>query len=1049
MRRTMLLAAVLAVLLAGSPVWAQAPLTHLIQNASFEDPPFVRILPDEGLFTNNSVPRWTITTAGSASLGVVDLTGTAGSNNDTPPGAADGNNALWINRAVQATQQLPLMAVNGDTYTLRVAVKKRQTYTPNSYVIELLVDGVAKVSATTPAPGDTWQDAVVAYTAVPADAGKQIGIRIRVPVQDGTQTVFDNVRLETDGDAPAEGLLVNGSFNWPQLAGAAPGNCPGFPDGNNTLSSVFPGWNTTWQPWWGGGNLFIQRNNSVHGICSESDGAYFSLTGEGTFTERIWQVLGDPASPTLGNDTPLPSAEMSYTFSGLWKLGYGSGSGSMKAEIRTGNSPTGGAVIGTAQVAPGSGNQNTGLVPFTVSGTKPLGTTMLTVVLQLTVTGVTQMGWHADACTFGETVCFDPPSITTITSDGTAVDTDPVVVVRGTNPFNLTIIGENLGDAVADDTAVKLIKGATEITPIPGSVDVLPGATSLTCNFNMTGAALGAWNVSVDTGGNCVPAVESEAVTVILPAFVNPSFDDDNVGQCVADPTHPTDWSRFSETWKGEWLGTLNGYFDPPTNVLTPAELPTCPNDGPNFATIVENKSELFRKAYLYQTFPVNQGGKYTLSGQFAGSGQVLVEIALLNGLFDIGFTGFDTPENQIASTRVNESAGIYDWRTALVEGVAGDNYMTVVWRTKLMDVPGHNASHADGISVQECLPAQDITLIQVNPAQGFNNGVITNVVITGTQFDSGTPSVRLVGTSLKDVRVIPVSCVVDNATQMTCSIDLTGQASGRYNLVVQMGGCVETLLDGFTVIATDFINGAFEDPAAPVTLGNCSSAEIEPVPGIPTGWNSKDNMLRDSETPLPPNTGGSCDPRPSGGNDTHYGSLVAPSSATLKAWQYVKVNPGWKYRMKGDLWVHDGGAARFRLVDGIDENGIGTLVEVISAASTGNTWTYGEVETTAQSEVMTVIFEGDVPAGNAGFYADNLVFESTVSCNVPFADWDGDSDVDATDFAAFQRCFGETDPVSDECKCFDRPLGAGIGQADWNAFEACASGPGVDSTCD
>jgi hypothetical protein len=84
-------------------------------------------------------------------------------------------------------------------------------------------------------------------------------------------------------------------------------------------------------------------------------------------------------------------------------------------------------------------------------------------------------------------------------------------------------------------------------------------------------------------------------------------------------------------------------------------------------------------------------------------------------------------------------------------------------------------------------------------------------------------------------------------------------------------------------------------------------------------------------------------------------------------------------------------------------------------------------------------------------FAMDNLVITltPTLICNSPFADADGDGDVDQADFAAFQRCItGTDDPGSvynaDNCACFDRDFDSDIDQSDLLAFEACVSGPNV-----
>lgn len=72
---------------------------------------------------------------------------------------------------------------------------------------------------------------------------------------------------------------------------------------------------------------------------------------------------------------------------------------------------------------------------------------------------------------------------------------------------------------------------------------------------------------------------------------------------------------------------------------------------------------------------------------------------------------------------------------------------------------------------------------------------------------------------------------------------------------------------------------------------------------------------------------------------------------------------------------------------------------------------------------------------------------------NQPFADADGDGDVDQEDLAVMQTCYtgqsGFLDPVL--CSCYDANTDNRISQVDLLSFEACASGPGVpaDPGCD
>jgi hypothetical protein len=80
------------------------------------------------------------------------------------------------------------------------------------------------------------------------------------------------------------------------------------------------------------------------------------------------------------------------------------------------------------------------------------------------------------------------------------------------------------------------------------------------------------------------------------------------------------------------------------------------------------------------------------------------------------------------------------------------------------------------------------------------------------------------------------------------------------------------------------------------------------------------------------------------------------------------------------------------------------------------------------------------------------------LACHNPFADADGDGDVDMNDFAEFQKCFsGSGHPLTGDCKCFDRPEEGfpdgdnDVDQTDFNSFVNCATRANVaaDPNCD
>jgi hypothetical protein len=75
-------------------------------------------------------------------------------------------------------------------------------------------------------------------------------------------------------------------------------------------------------------------------------------------------------------------------------------------------------------------------------------------------------------------------------------------------------------------------------------------------------------------------------------------------------------------------------------------------------------------------------------------------------------------------------------------------------------------------------------------------------------------------------------------------------------------------------------------------------------------------------------------------------------------------------------------------------------------------------------------------------------------ACHKPFADGDGDGDVDQADFAILQMCVSKGGVVADKpckCSCYDRDGLNGVDAADITLWIKCASGPGIaaDENCE
>ena len=79
------------------------------------------------------------------------------------------------------------------------------------------------------------------------------------------------------------------------------------------------------------------------------------------------------------------------------------------------------------------------------------------------------------------------------------------------------------------------------------------------------------------------------------------------------------------------------------------------------------------------------------------------------------------------------------------------------------------------------------------------------------------------------------------------------------------------------------------------------------------------------------------------------------------------------------------------------------------------------------------------------GTYRAGKHCDTYTCCHTPYADSDGDGDVDQIDFAVFQLCYtGSGGGVPTGCKCWNRDQDNDVDAADFTAFNHCWTGPNV-----
>jgi hypothetical protein len=106
-----------------------------------------------------------------------------------------GNQLLYLNSAT-VQQDAPQLAQAGQTYTLRVQVVHRPGFFNQNYLIQLLAGATvlgADAGTLTPPAGGSLTSTITA-TVAPGSPG--IGQALRIRLGGGTQTNFDNVRLD-------------------------------------------------------------------------------------------------------------------------------------------------------------------------------------------------------------------------------------------------------------------------------------------------------------------------------------------------------------------------------------------------------------------------------------------------------------------------------------------------------------------------------------------------------------------------------------------------------------------------------------------------------------------------------------------------------------------------------------------------------------------------------------------------------------------------------------------------------------------------------------
>ncbi len=377
-------------------------------------------------------------------------------------------------------------------------------------------------------------------------------------------------------------------------------------------------------------------------------------------------------------------------------------------------------------------------------------------------------------------------------------------------------------------------------------------------------------------------------------------------------------------------------------------------------------------------------------------------------------------------------------------------------------------------------------TLTGVEPASLVKPQSLVQMTVSGTNVDL-LDRVKLVYTPEprnppgdRAPYWVPISeatgTVLDasNPSAVVMQFDLYNAQAGKYKLVGERDdvcGNANEVLDALELLLPDgdsvVVNGGFEE------------INFEPWVLTPEeGFTTKGEPMPGAELVFAPGTG----PDPWYNHYSHGGEyMVGIRSTHDGTWEnWLTPNRGYltqsvglpngtgQYEIVATCWVRmwdqqpggcsltasiiiDEGAQvssvtaelvdlPFMTVDGLDPY-TRLSVDYIGAADSDITIEF----------YLTTSAQGPGWGTPSSVVIDDIELLGTLTCNSPFADVDGDGDVDQSDFGILQRCItgsGFAGDLPQECRCLDHDSNGqadgSIDQYDIGAFEECATGPAV-----
>ena len=371
--------------------------------------------------------------------------------------------------------------------------------------------------------------------------------------------------------------------------------------------------------------------------------------------------------------------------------------------------------------------------------------------------------------------------------------------VTGINP-NVGITGSSISTTISgagfvNGAIAKFSQGSTLLTV---TNVIVVSQNQINCIVNLNGAATGQWNITVTNPGSppgtlangftVIPAGPAPTVISITPNFGN-SGSSVGIGNLTGTNFISGASVKLSRLGNPDLFASNVNVLDT-TNLTCTLTLPAGTSPGSWDVTVINTDG---RSGVLSNSFTVNNPG-LTVTGITPNSGIQDYSVTVTN----LAGTGFET----LATVRLNSLS----YPDIPATGVVVVNQNQIICAFDLTGAPsgtrnvvvtntdGREGMLVNGFTITANAPA----ITGISPNTGMQGTVVSGINLAGRGFQNNA---RINLTRSGYANITANAVVVVYPAQITCSFDLTGAATGSWNIdVINPDYQSGSLANGFTV---------------------------------------------------------------------------------------------------------------------------------------------------------------------------------------------------------------------------------------------------------